>query len=127
MSTALQRHVDAKQPGMESRALLPRLESAEEILKCLEGLTASYKEHILRIVLRCDSGVADNRILCTVVVKAHARSIASAIGGNVFSTSFLYRVIHPLRSDFRCVNRHNGRLLKERCRCCAGPTAEAMV
>ena len=107
---------------MEGRALLQTLESAEEILKSLEGLTTLYKEDILRIVLRCNRGIADNRMLCAVVVKANARNIASAIGGNVFGTSFLYRVIYPLRSDFRCVNRRNGRLRQLDCRCGAGPT-----
>ncbi len=106
---------------MEERARLPALESAEEVLNSLERLTTSYKEDILRIVLRCNKGIADNRMLCAVVVKANARSIASAFGGNVFGTSFLYRVIYPLRSDFRCVNRSNGRLREADCRCSAGP------
>jgi len=107
---------------MEEQELLPGLESADEILKSLQGLTTSYKEDILRIALRCNKGIADNRILCAVVVKANARSIATAIGGNVFGTSFLYRVIYPLRSDFRCVNRHNGRLRENDCRCGTNPT-----
>ena len=107
---------------MVELALLPTLESAEEVMKSLEGLTTLYKEDILKIVLRCNKGIADNRILCAVVVKANARSIANAIGGNVFGTSFLYRVIYPIRSDFRCVNRHNGRLRELDCRCGAGRT-----
>ena len=97
--------------------LLEESKSAEEILQRLGELTSPFKEDIVKIGLRCNKGVSENRILCSITVNANAGKIASTIGGNFFGTMFLYRVIEPHKTDFRCVNRQNGKLQNLTCRC----------
>jgi hypothetical protein len=111
---------DRERFSLGESARLTDSKSAEEVIRSLEDLTDPYKADILRIGLRCKKGVEENRILCSIVVTANARGVASAIGGNVFGTLFLYRVIHPISRDFHCVNRRDGKLQEASCRCGVG-------
>ena len=93
-------------------------ESPEEVFECLVNLAGRFRGAIKSIALLCNKGSADS-ILCSVNVRADALRIANAIGGGALG-SFLYREIRPVRNDFLCMKRQDGKLKSSSCSCGGG-------
>ena len=93
-------------------------ENPEEVFECVVNLAGRFRDAIKSIALSCNEGTADS-ILCSVNVKADALKIANAIGGGALG-SFLYREIRPVRSNFLCMKRQDGKLQSNSCSCGGG-------
>lgn len=95
-------------------------ESPEEVFECVVNLAGRFRGAIKSITLLCNAGTADS-ILCSINVRADAPRIANAIGGGVLG-SFLYREIRPVRNNFLCMKRQDGKLKLDSCSCGGGVT-----
>ena len=107
----------------KSKASEPQLEDAEsheEVFECVVNLAGRLRGAIKSITHLCNKGTA-NSILCSINVRADALSIANAIGGGALG-SFLYREIHPVRNNFLCMKRQDGKLKSNSCSCGGGVT-----
>ena len=95
-------------------------QNPDEVFECVVNLAGRFRDAIKSITLSCNKGTADS-ILCSVNVRADALKIANAIGGGALG-SFLYREIRPVRSNFLCMKRQDGRLESDSCSCGGGVT-----
>jgi len=90
-------------------------ESPEEVFECVVNLAGRFRDAIKSIALLCGEGTADSS-LCSVNVSADALTIANAIGGGALGP-FLYREIPPVRNNFLCMKRQDGKLKSNSCSC----------
>ena len=93
-------------------------QTPDEVFECVVNLAGRFRDAIKSITLSCNKGTADS-ILCSVNVRADAPRIANAIGGGVLG-SFLYREIRPVRNNFLCLKRQDGKLKSNSCSCGGG-------